>query len=202
MRDKKEWDKRYDQDDLPWDTGYPDAHLMAVLERWPRIDGKVLEVGCGTGTSSIWMAQQGFRVTGMDISTSAIGIAEARAAEKGVACRFTAADFLNCRVDDAPFVFAFDRGCFHSTGGQEGRAAFVQQMASCLGSEGLWLSLIGNSDQIVEGKGPPRLSAAELTASVEPFFEILQLESCLLESRTQVLPRFWQCLMRVRKEVR
>jgi len=201
LRDKEHWDARYEQDDLPWDTGYPDAHLMAMLNRWPKIDGRVLEVGCGTGTSSIWMAQQGLRVTGMDISTSAIGIAEARAAEKGVACRFLAADFLSCRVDDAPFVFAFDRGCFHSTGGPEGREKFVRQMASCLGSEGLWLSLIGNCDQVVKGKGPPRLSAAEITVSVESSFEILQLNSCLLESRSPVLPRFWQCLMRVRKEI-
>lgn len=199
MRDKQQWDERYEQDNLPWDTGHPDTYLVRTVSRWPKFAGNVLEIGCGTGTNSIWLAEQGFQVTGLDISSSAIAIAKDRAAERGVICRFLADDFLSSPVGNAPFTFVFDRGCFHSTTGEEGRAKFVDRMVSCLGRDGLWFSLMGNSDEIVEGKGPPRLSAAEIAISVESAFEILKLESCLLESRSPVSPRFWQCLMRVRE---
>ncbi|MCK5516981.1 MAG: class I SAM-dependent methyltransferase [Desulfobulbaceae bacterium] len=198
MRSKKQWDDRYEQDDLPWDTGHPDTYLVRMVSRWPKLAGKVLEVGCGTGTNAIWLAEQGLEVTGLDISSSAIALAQDRAAVKGVECRFLADDFYNCPLDNE-FAFVFDRGCFHSTADAEGRTQFVDRVASCLISGGIWLSLMGNSDEIVEkGKGPPRLSAMEIAASVEPAFEILRLESCLLESRSPQPPRFWQCLMRVR----
>jgi len=198
MRDKQHWDERYEQDDLPWDTGHPDTYLVRMVSRWPKLAGNVLEIGCGTGSNSIWLAEQGFQVTGLDISSSAIAIAKERAAEKGVDCRLLVDDFFSCPFADAPFTFVFDRGCFHSAAGEEGRAKFVDRVASCLGTGGLWFSLIGNSDQVFEGKGPPRLSATAIAGSVESAFEILNLESCLLESRHQASPRFWQCLMRLR----
>jgi len=199
MRDRKQWDHRYETDDLPWDTGHPDSYLVRMVSEWPSCAAQVLEIGCGTGTNSIWLAGQGFTVTGLDISSSAIAIARKRAREQGVSCRFLVDDFLSCPLADAPYTLVFDRGCFHSTVEPQEREGFVRRVASCLGEGGLWFSLIGNSDQPSEGKGPPRLSATEIVASVEPGFEILTLRSCLLESRYRFSPRFWQCLMRVRK---
>jgi len=199
MRDPKHWNHRYDTDDLPWDTAHPDTYLVRLVSDWPGFSGNVLEVGCGTGTNAIWLAEQGFRVTGLDISSSAIATARERAREKGVDCRFLVDDFLSCPLAAAPFQLVFDRGCFHSTLESQEREGFVRRVASCLGAGGLWFSLIGNSDQAAEGKGPPRLSAAEIATSVESSFEILRLQSCLLESRYQFSPRFWQCLMRLRK---
>ena len=61
------WDERYLRDDLPWDTGCPDTYLMRMIARWPVCRGTVLEIGCGTGTNSIWMARQGFDVIGLDL---------------------------------------------------------------------------------------------------------------------------------------
>ncbi len=199
MRDKKQWDQRYEQDNLPWDTGHPDSHLMRLISSWPKFPAHVLEIGCGTGSNAIWLARQGFTVTGLDISSRAISMAQERVADEGVECRFVAADFLRYPVADTRFDFVFDRGCFHAAGGEDGRAQFVHQVASCLGRGGLWFSLMGNRDEVVEGEGPPRLSAAEIAASVESVFEILKLESCVVESRSPVAPRFWQCLMRVRE---
>jgi 2-polyprenyl-3-methyl-5-hydroxy-6-metoxy-1,4-benzoquinol methylase len=198
MRDPNHWNHRYDTDDLPWDTGYPDTYLVRLVADWPEFSGNVLEIGCGTGTNSIWLARQGFTVTGLDLSSSAITIARKRAREKEVDCRFLVDDFLSCPLADAPFHLVFDRGCFHSTLTVQERQGFARRVASCLRSGGLWFSLMGNSDQDAGGKGPPRLSATEIAAGVESSFEILRLQSCLLESRYQRSPRFWQCLMRLR----
>ncbi|MCI5145982.1 MAG: class I SAM-dependent methyltransferase [Candidatus Electrothrix sp. AR3] len=198
---KEEWEKRYDDHDLPWDSGQPDPRLMALLANWPRFSGKILEIGCGTGTNAVWLAEQGFQVTALDISSSAVAMAQQRSAKKGVECSFVAADFLTCSLGEEPFSLIFDRGCFHSMAGMEERRNFVQQAASYLAPGGLWFSLIGNKDQVIpEGAvGPPRLSAAEICAVVEPAFEILRLESLFSYSPNQPAPlRFWQCLMRLR----
>ena len=40
---------------------------------------RALELGCGTGTNSVWLAQQGFEVTGIDLAPLAVEQAEQRA---------------------------------------------------------------------------------------------------------------------------
>ncbi len=199
MREKHEWDERYDQKKLPWDTGRPDSHLIQLLSSWPKCGGKILEIGCGTGTNSVWLAEQGFQVTGMDISSSAITLARQRAEEKGVDCTFADADFLVSAMEANQFSLVFDRGCFHVMGSDERRNLFIQQVAAGLIPGGLWFSLIGNKDQVMDGEGPPRLSATQVCAAVEPLFEVLHIESCISDSNQLGTMRFWQCLMRVRK---
>lgn len=201
MQEKHEWEERYGQKKTPWDTGRPDSHLVRLVAAWPKTGGRVLEVGCGTGTNAVWLAQQGFQVTGLDFSSKAVELAKQRAEQNGAQCSFAADDFLSWQPEGGPFSLLFDRGCFHCMGTDEQRSRFVSQAAACLESGGLWFSLIGNSDQQMAGEGPPRLSAAQLCASVEPSFEVLRLESCFFDSSNNPpeLLRFWQCLMRVRK---
>ncbi len=201
MKEKHEWEKRYEQKELPWDSGHPASCLMQLLAPWPQFNGSVLEVGCGTGTNAVWMAEQGLQVTGIDIASGAVALARQRAEEKGVQCSFIEEDFLNSSLVEAgAFSFLFDRGCFHSM--DEGhRVPFVQRAAQCLKPGGLWFSLMGNTDQSSPpGEGPPRLSAAEICTAVEPFFEILRLEAFWLDSKRSSPPLFWQCLMRVRPQ--
>ncbi len=195
---RQRWDRRYVDDDLPWDTGRPDTYLVRTVSRWPVRRGTVLDVGCGTGTNTIWLARQGFDAVGLDISARAVEIARERAAAAGVSCRFLRDDFLTCPLLPGSCVFVFDRGCFHAAAGEEARVAFARQVASCLAEDGLWLSMIGNADDEVQDKGPPRLTVREIAAAVEPVFKILALEACLIESRMEPAPRFWQCLLRRR----
>ena len=126
MGDKKHWDKRYEADELPWDTGRPDTYLVRMVSRWPQCEGRVLDIGCGTGSNAIWLAEQGFQVTGMDISSSAVKIAEQRAAEKEVSCSLEAANFFDCQLPENEFSFVFDRGCFHANAAEQAREQFAR----------------------------------------------------------------------------
>src|SRR5262245_52621837 len=76
---------------LPWDTGIPDPMLVEVIESRVIPPGCTLEVGCGTGTNAIYLAQQGFDVVGVDISPVAVENARAKARGR---CRFETVDFL------------------------------------------------------------------------------------------------------------
>lgn len=175
--DPAHWDERYAEDDLPWDSGEPDVHLAEVMETHGIAPGKALEVGCGTGTNSIWLARQGFDVTATDVSTVAIQRAEAKAADAGVDCRFVTGDFLADPVPGESYGFVYDRGVFHLFDDARHRARFAARAAEILAPHGLWFSLIGSTDGPPRDGGPPRRSAVEVTTAVEPHFEILELRS-------------------------
>jgi SAM-dependent methyltransferase len=176
---------------------------VSLVSHWPSFSGRVLEVGCGTGTNVLWLGRRGFDVLGLDISAEAVKIARQRAAEAGIACRFAVGDFLEYSLPEKEkgYLLVFDRGCFHSLS-EEKSGDFVRQVAGCLQPGGLWFSLMGNADEgEATEKGPPRVTARRITETVEPYFEILQLQSCLIESRRMPQPRFWKCLMRVRDKI-
>ncbi|PUA81239.1 class I SAM-dependent methyltransferase [Nocardioides currus] len=74
--DALDWDERYGDDQL-W-SGHPNEQL--VVEVSDLEPGTSLDVGCGEGADSIWLATRGWCATGIDVSARALGRA-ARAAE-------------------------------------------------------------------------------------------------------------------------
>ncbi len=197
-RDSASWDKRYVDGELPWDSGKPDIHLAEVIAAHGIKPGKALEIGCGTGTNSIWLAQHGFEVTGMDISQTAIAKATEKASAAGVNCRLLVGDFMVDRVPGAPFDFVYDRGVLHVFQGHEGLSRFASRAGDVLASEGMWHSLIGSTDGPARDTGPPRHSAAEIVAAVEPHFELLELRSTTFDNESHRNVRAWVLVARRR----
>jgi 2-polyprenyl-3-methyl-5-hydroxy-6-metoxy-1,4-benzoquinol methylase len=78
------WDARYSTADAIW-SGNPNVQLVEhVAELAP---GTALDVGCGEGADAIWLAERGWQVTGIDVSSVALARAAAQAARAGVADR-------------------------------------------------------------------------------------------------------------------
>jgi trans-aconitate methyltransferase len=61
----------------------PSPHLVAELAGVPA--GTALDAGCGTGADAVWLAQEGWQVTAVDVSATAVGQAERLAAEQAPA---------------------------------------------------------------------------------------------------------------------
>jgi methyl halide transferase len=175
-----DWESSYQAGtDLPWDCGKPADELV---EYFDTLAGDkpttVLEVGCGTGTNAVWMAQQGCRVTATEIAPTALNMARERAERAGVKV-----DLRQSYVDQALPVaagshdFAFDRGVYHVIPADQ-RAAFVKNLAASLAAGAHWLSLAGCKDEERDDPevGPPQLSALELLQYIEPLFEVIKLE--------------------------
>jgi SAM-dependent methyltransferase len=59
----------------------PNAYVTSELDGLR--PGRALDAGCGHGAESIWLAARGWQVTGVDFSTTALGIARATAASLG-----------------------------------------------------------------------------------------------------------------------
>jgi len=198
MTDNNRWEERYKSGSVPWDAGHPDFNLIEIVKNFPVPKCNALELGCGTGDNSIWLTQNGFKVISTDLSELAIEMAQKKADSAGVECDFRYGDFIFEKVGGAPFGFVFDRGCFHSYKTNHERKKFAGNVASHLGDNGLWLTMMGNADEDRPGEGPPQVTAEELISTVEPYFEILSLESSHFGSNQKNPPRAWCCLMRKR----
>lgn len=84
MSDQAAWNARYAERSKIW-SGSPNAALVQEAESLT--PGRALELGCGEGADAIWLAQRGWHVTGVDISTVALDRAARHAADLGVADR-------------------------------------------------------------------------------------------------------------------
>ena len=198
MTAEKRFKERYAAGDTPWDIGKPDFNLIQTVTATPIEPCKALDIGCGTGDNTIWLAQQNFHVLGIDSSEIAIEKAKEKALKANVQCTFMVIDFLTSRIEEAPFGFAFDRGCFHALKSDKERKSFAKNVNAHLEKDGLWLSLVGNADEQRQAPGPPQRTARDIVSSVEPFFEILLLVSSYFGSNRPNPPRAWACLMRKR----
>jgi SAM-dependent methyltransferase len=154
-----------------------------------------LEIGAGTGTNAIWLAERGFDVLGIDLSPLAVERARAKMKERALSCRFAALDFLAAPPPGGPFQFVFDRGCFHVFDEPDERQRFAANVAAALAPGGLWLSMIGSSEGPRRDVGPPRRSACEVMLAIEPELEIVELRSTEFRDHGA---KAWFCLSRRR----
>lgn len=191
------WNESYDAGELPWDTGEPEPLLVEFVAAGRVRPTRTLEIGAGTGTNSIYLAERGFDVVGIDVAPLAVERATAKLNSRALRCRFAAHDFLAAGFPDGPFHFVFDRGCFHVFDEPEERVGFAARVAAMLTPGGLWLSMIGSTEGQPREVGPPRRSAREVVLAIEPALEIVELRAAEFHVHGA---RAWFCLSRRRAD--
>jgi SAM-dependent methyltransferase len=192
-----DWNEHYLRGELPWDTDAPDPHLVDFVRAGKIAPGRALEIGSGTGTNALWLAAQGFDVLGIDVSQRAVEMAAAKTGPETPRVTFAMHDVLEDTLA-GPFDFVFDRGCFHVFDAPEQRTRFAQRVADVLRPEGLWLSLIGSTEGPAREHGPPRRSALDIVAAVEPFLEVVTLRDTEFDAGLPTAARAWVFLARRR----
>ncbi len=190
--------ERYKNGNTPWEINRPDYNLINTVQNTPIAPCNALDIGCGTGNNVIWLQQQGFNTIGVDSNEIAIANAQSKTKNAQIDCPLYLLDFLNDTIPDAPFDFAFDRGCFHHFLEHKKLNEFAERTSLLLNREGLWLTLTGNCDETREGPGPPQVSARQIMNAVEPYFEILSLVSSHFDTDQKLPARNWICLMKKR----
>jgi len=120
----------------PWDTGISPPELLEFIETHK--PGRVIDLGCGTGTNVVTLARAGWQVTGIDFASRAIRKAKRKVADAGVQADLYVRDATFLHDINGPFELAFDLGCFHGVLHFR-RAKYLEELDRILARGGYWL---------------------------------------------------------------
>lgn len=194
------WEERYATKNTPWDSGEASRELQRIVKEGWFKPSRMLEIGCGTGTNAIWLAQQGFDVTALDLSPLAIKQANEKATKAKVKIKFLAGDVLKLPDVGGPFPFVFDRGVYHHLRTVD-LAGFTKTLERVTQPGSCYLTLAGNANEKrLPEQGPPVVKAEEIIAELGPLFDIVQLreyrfDKVIIEGK-DVSPLAWSILVR------
>lgn len=189
----EEWDEAYAHPltELPWELGRPRPQLVKLVESGKVKPGKALDICCGVGTNTVYLASKGFEVSGIDISRRAIAIAKKKAELAGVKIRFRVGNSVRLPYDDEEFDFVFDMGCFHHIH-PEDRRSYIAGVHGVLKEGGKY-----NMTCFSWRNGPAwnHFAEEQLREIFSPFFNILEVEHFSSVEGDGVTRYFYSVLM-------
>lgn len=97
---EKEWDQRYSVSAELW-SGQPNAVL--VSDSADLRPGRALDVGCGEGADALWLAEQGWEVTALDVSQVALARAARQAEQRSVRVNWLHSGLVEAQLPPASF---------------------------------------------------------------------------------------------------
>jgi ubiquinone/menaquinone biosynthesis C-methylase UbiE len=151
----------------PWDTGISPPELLQFIETHP--PGRAIDLGCGTGTNVITLAQAGWSVTGVDFASRAIALGRRKLRAANVQAKLRVGDATRLDGIEGLFDLALDIGCFHNVAD---RGAYLRELDRLLAPGGFWLmygfvrtaaSLDGPGTKFGLGEADLELICAHLT---------------------------------------
>jgi len=101
--------------DIPWEITDPPKELLELINNKRITGGEALDIACGTGNYSFYLAEHGFAVTGIDFSKKALAIARQHAASSHLPVTFIPGDItkLHDILDGKQFDFILDYSILH-----------------------------------------------------------------------------------------
>ena len=173
----------------PWDIGRPQP-AFAALAAEGNLGGDVLDVGCGTGEHVLMAAGAGCTAVGIDVSPTAIRLAQAKAQERGTPALFIVGDALRLESLDEQFDIVLDCGLFHVFD-DEDRRSFVESLARGVRAGGRYYMLCF-SDEEPPGWGPRRVTRAEIHEAFARGWRVERIEPAELHVTIRSEPvRSW-----------
>jgi SAM-dependent methyltransferase len=153
--------------DPPWDTQISPPELLEFIAQNP--PGRALDLGCGTGTNVITLAENGWNVTGVDYIQRAIRAAKKKIRQAGVPAQVIVGDVTKLEGIKGPFDLVLDIGCFHglSEGEQSAYLGNLERL-TIPGSSYLMYGFFRESDD----RGPGMIES-DLDAFM-PSFDLLK----------------------------
>jgi len=132
----------------PWDSGISPPELYDFLGHHQ--PGRALDIGCGTGTNIITMANAGWQVAGFDFSVIAVKMAKQKIRKAHIQADVFADDATTMKNVKGTFDLALDLGCFH---GIQNKSDYLTQLTHILNPSGFWL-MYGLFNQAPAQPGP------------------------------------------------
>jgi SAM-dependent methyltransferase len=109
------WDEFYADTTrpCPFFTDRPDENLADWVESGQLTPGRALELGCGQGRNSVYLASQGYTVDAVDFSAEAVRQARQRAGRAGHRVNIQCCSIFDADITEGGYDLVYDSGCFH-----------------------------------------------------------------------------------------
>ncbi len=120
----------------PWDSGISPPELVEYIESHP--PGRALDLGCGTGTNVITLAEHGWQAEGIDFVPRAVQHGRRKALQAGVDVQLVVGDVADGNYYHGPFDLILDMGCYHSLNPGQ-RRKYRQHVAEHLAEGGTFM---------------------------------------------------------------
>ncbi len=178
----------------PWDIGRPQKAIVK-LEDAGEIKGSVLDVGCGTGENSLFLASKGHDVWGIDLVEEAIERARQKAIERRLDAMFKVHSAFKLDLLGRTFDSVIDCGMFHSLGDDE-RLCFMDNLRAVLVPGGTY-HMLCFSEKAPSG-GPRRLSRAEIRSVFHDGLVVERIRASFFETklRDRTVPAWFSSIVR------
>jgi SAM-dependent methyltransferase len=174
--DERAWDERYSGSELIW-TAQPNMFLVREIEGLK--PGTALDLACGEGRNSIWLAEHGWDVTGVDFSSKGLEKGRALASQRGVDVAFELHDATSWEPA-APFDLV---AVFYLQLPQPGRAQAMKNALGAVAKGGTFLLVAHDYDNIERGYGGP--PTHDVLYSVQEVVEMATEAGFVIETAEQ-----------------
>ena len=148
--DYESWNSRYQGRDLVW-TAAPNQFLVAEVVSL--VPGRALDLGCGEGRNSVWLAEQGWTVTAVDFSDVGISKGREMADKRGVEVTWVVEDLNRFEPEDQAFDLVID---FYIHIPADQRMALLRKAARAVAPGGNLLVVGHDLSNLKDGYGGPQ----------------------------------------------
>jgi len=154
--------------DLPWDHDEPTTFLSDIVEQ--RGPGRVLDLGCGSGVDSVFLASNGWEVLALDFMPQAINMTRHRAAGAGVRIDVQRAD-ISIWSGAGRFDLIIDAGCLHALRSAY-RKTYKEKLLDWLTDDSQYVLRHAECRNLLEWRpmGPKRVRRKSILKLFEPQF--------------------------------
>jgi SAM-dependent methyltransferase len=156
--DRSFWDRRYAEPQFVWTT---EANRFLIEEADRMAPGRALDLACGEGRNAIWLAERGWKPTGVDFSEVGLEKARQLAEERHVSAEWIAADLLTYEPEPREFDLVI---IFYLQIPPSERQTVVRAAAGAVAASGTFLLVAHDSSNIEHGYGGPQDPAVLYTA--------------------------------------
>lgn len=164
----------------PWSIGEPQPELAALIDAG-RFHGDILDVGCGEAAISLRLAELGYSTVGLDLSPTAVDLARAEAAKRGLTnATFEVADISDFTGYDGRFGTIVDSTLFHSIP-VELRDGYQRSIVRAAAPGASYFALVFDRAGMPEGPANP-VTADELRDVVGKYWTIDKIRAARIHA--------------------
>lgn len=190
--DRHQWDERYGGDELLW-TSAPNQFLVSEVAGLPA--GSAVDLACGEGRNAVWLAEQGWVVTGVDFSSVGLAKAQRLAQSRHVDVRWVESAVREWTAPPDGFDLV---AVFYLQLPQPERSAALTVAAASVAPGGTLLVVAHDHDNLTRGFGGPPNDA--VLYSVDDVTDVAEANGLIVQRAEQAV-RFVETESGVREAI-